>query len=90
MPEIPDESPVIHRFYRARSLDGLAGAVVGARNSRGLTQEDLGRAIGSSRPTISRLERGIPTGVDIVLDALAACGYELVAVPRGAKVTVAP
>jgi transcriptional regulator with XRE-family HTH domain len=85
-----DESPVIQRFYRARSLDGLASAVAGARAARHLTQEDLGRAIGSSRPTISRLERGIATGADTVLDALAACGYELVVVPRGATVTVTP
>jgi DNA-binding XRE family transcriptional regulator len=79
---------VIQRYYRARSLDGLASAIAGARGTRHLTQEDLGRAIGASRPTISRMERGIPTGVDTVLDALAACGYELVAVPRGAKVSV--
>lgn len=61
-----------------------------ARGNRGLTQSDLARAIGSSRPTISRMERGTPVAADTVLAALAACGYEIVVIPRGSTVTVTP
>lgn len=88
MSHVPDESPTTRRFYRARSLGALAGALEGARATRGLTQEDLARAIGSSRPTISRMERGRPARTDTLLAVFAECGYELVVVPRGAVVTV--
>jgi len=79
---------VSRRFYRARSLPALATALRGARGDRHLTQEELARAIGSSRPTVSRMERGNAAATDTLLDALAACGYELVVVPRGSRITV--
>ncbi|WP_250445773.1 helix-turn-helix transcriptional regulator [Actinotalea sp. C106] len=83
-----DESLTSRRFYRARSLSALATALQGARSTRGLTQDELARTIGSSRPTISRMERAKPASTDTLLDALAVCEYELVVVPRGAVVTV--
>lgn len=89
MPDSVDESFVSRRHYRARTLSALGSALQGTRIARGYTQDDLARVIGSSRPTISRMERGNPATTDTVLDALAACGYELVVVPRGATVTVA-
>lgn len=76
------------RFHRARSVDALGDAVQAARTARGLTQSELAQAIGSSRPTISRMERGLPTATDTLIEALTECGYELVVVPRGAPVTV--
>lgn len=85
-----DASHVSHRFYRARTAGALANAVRGARDTHGLTQSELADAIGSSRPTISRMERGAPVAADTVLAALAECGYEVVVVPRGSRVTVAP
>lgn len=85
-----DESSVVRRFYRARSLAALATALRGARGDRGLTQDGLARAIGSSRPTVSRAERGNPVATDTLIDALAACGYEIVVVPRGSHVAVTP
>lgn len=88
MADAIDESPVQQRFYRARNLRALATAVQGARRDRGLTQDDLARTIGSSRPTVSRMERGAPVATSTVVDALAACGYELVVVPRGSRLTV--
>ena len=85
---MPLESDVARRFYRARSLPALAAALRGARASKGYTQADLAATIGSSRPTVSRMERGNPATTDTLLDALAACGYELVVVPRGSTITV--
>lgn len=82
------ESSVSRRHYRARTLGALGSALQGTRAARGYTQDDLARVIGSSRPTISRMERGHAATTDTVLDALAACGYEIVVVPRGATVTV--
>jgi DNA-binding XRE family transcriptional regulator len=88
MHDVANESPAVRRFYRARSLTALAAALRGARTGRGYTQDDLAAAIGSSRPTISRMERANPATTDTLLDALSACGYELVVVPRGSTVTV--
>lgn len=76
------------RWYRARTLDALGQAVRGARETRGLTQDELADLIASSRPTLSRLERGHTVSAATVLDALARCGYEVVVVPRGAQVDV--
>ena len=84
-----DASDLTQRFYRARSLHALAAALRGARDIRGLTQAELADTIGSSRPTVSRMERGAPVATDTALAALAACGYELVAVPRGSTISVA-
>lgn len=76
------------RFYRARSTSALAEAVRSVRSSTGKTQSDVARAIHSSRPTISRMERGLPTSTDTLVDVLTECGYEIVVVPRGSVVTV--
>ncbi|MBI9113713.1 helix-turn-helix transcriptional regulator [Sanguibacter suaedae] len=77
------------RFFRARSASGLASAVQAVRTASGRTQTELAESIHSSRPTISRMERGLPTATDTLIDALTECGYELVVVPRGSRVTVA-
>lgn len=85
------ESETMHRrFYRARSAAALATAVRSVRSASGTTQSELAHAIRSSRPTISRMERGLPTATDTLIDALTECGYELVVVPRGSLVTVEP
>jgi DNA-binding XRE family transcriptional regulator len=90
MADNADESPPTHRFYRARSAEALGHALQAVRVTAGHTQTDLARAIGSSRPTLSRMENGNPTTTDTVLDALTACGYELVVVPRGSHISVTP
>ena len=91
MTEASNESEMTRRrFYRARSADALAAAVQAVRAETGTTQSEVAAAIGSSRPTISRMERGLPTATDTLVDALTACGYELVVVPRGSLITVTP
>lgn len=72
------------------SAAALATVVQSVRTANGRTQTELATAIGSSRPTISRMERGLPTATDTLVDALTECGYELVVVPRGSLVTVVP
>ncbi|NDO89562.1 helix-turn-helix transcriptional regulator [Cellulosimicrobium cellulans] len=66
----------------------MGEAVRRARETRGLTQSDLAERASSSRPTMSRLERGAPVASTTLLDVAAACGYELVLVPRGARLVV--
>ncbi len=75
-------------WYRARTLQLLGDAIAGARADSDINQQDLAALINSSRPTISRLESGNGASAKVVLAALQACGYELIAVPRGAKVSV--
>ena len=89
MDQVSDASEMMRpRFYRARSTPALADAVQAIRTASGRTQSDLAHAIHSSRPTISRLERGLPTATDTLVDALTECGYEIVIVPRGSLVTI--
>ncbi|GAA3800518.1 helix-turn-helix domain-containing protein [Cellulomonas soli] len=87
---VDDSEPTRRPFYRARSITALAEAVQAMRTDAGKTQTELALDITSSRPTISRMERGMPVATDTLLDALTACGYELVLIPRGARLTVSP
>jgi transcriptional regulator with XRE-family HTH domain len=75
-------------WYRARTLAALGHAVRGAREDTGLTQAQFAVRLGTSRATISRIERGSAVSVDVVLAALAAGGYEIAVVPREATVQV--
>lgn len=58
------------------------------RVASGRTQDELAEMIGSARPTISRMERGLPATTTTIMNALSACGYELVVVPRGTNIVV--
>ena len=69
-------------------MGGWGVAVAGMRETRRLTQSDLARKAGTSRPTISRLERGKAISDETVLNIVASMGYELIAVPRGYMVRV--
>lgn len=79
---------MIHRWFRARSLAALGAAAKGARESAGLSQSELAELISSSRPTLSRLERGVPVTTDVLTKTLARAGYEIYVVPRTAHVRV--
>lgn len=75
-------------WFRARSAPSLGSAVRRARQVAALSQDELARKASTSRPTISRLERGSPVASSTLLDIAAASGYELVLVPRGARITI--
>jgi len=77
-------------WYRARTLNILGEAIADGRAQAGLNQNELAALIGSSRPTLSRMESGQNSSTATVLDALQACGYELIVVPRGSKIAVTP
>lgn len=48
-----------HHFEQRRIIQEIAVAVRGMRESAGLTQDQLARAIGSTQPSIARLEKGL-------------------------------
>ena len=79
---------MMRRWFRARGLTALGAALKGARETASLSQSGLADLIGSSRPTISRLERGVPVTTDVLTKALARAGYEIYVVPRDAHVRV--
>jgi transcriptional regulator with XRE-family HTH domain len=76
-------------WFRIRGADGLGRALARARRARKLSQEELAVRIGASRPTVARLETAPNSVIDRTVRAFGALGYDLVAVPRGATVTVA-
>jgi len=50
---------VRHHFEQRRLIHEVALAVRGMRAGAGLTQAELARRIGTSQPTIARLEKGL-------------------------------
>jgi transcriptional regulator with XRE-family HTH domain len=67
----------------AHTVGDLGAAVRQARTALGMTQEDLARRIGVSRRWVLRFERGNPRAeVQLVLDALAATGQEVILTPQ--------
>lgn len=76
-------------WYRVRTRAALGSALAGIRETTGMTQTEAAEQARTSRPTISRLERGRATSTALVLDLLAIAGYEIVLVPRGSQITVA-
>ena len=77
-------------WYRARSLSGAGIALQEVRRDTHLSQDDAARRIGSSRPTLSRMERGEAVQSDVLFDLAAELGYEFVLVPRGSDLKVSP
>lgn len=78
------------RWYRARTKRALGAALQSIRQRGGHTQDELAAQVSSSRPHLSRLERGTSPQVDTLMRLLDVQGYELVLVPRGSTVTVEP
>ena len=75
-------------WFRARTPAALGSALAEIRQASGMSQTDAAEKLGSSRPTISRMERGQATSTYIVTSLLAATSYEILLVPRGSRVVV--
>ena len=75
-------------WYRARNTTALGAAIQTARHEAGFNQDELAERANTSRPTVSRLERGQVVTTTTLLDTAAACGYEIILVPRGARIHV--
>lgn len=61
-----------------RDIPDIAGLIVSARVSAGLTQRQLAARVGTSQPAIARLEAGqVSPTLDTVVRVAAAAGFEL-------------
>ncbi|HVB05233.1 MAG TPA: helix-turn-helix transcriptional regulator [Acidimicrobiales bacterium] len=76
------------RWYRIRDEASLGDAIAAVRKASGRSQEQLAARIGAERASIRRIEQGRLAVLGRIMKALGVCGYELIAVPRGTKVTV--
>lgn len=75
-------------WFRIRGAAGFSRALAEARKDGGVTQEEMAARLGVSRLTVARLEGRPNTIVARVVRAFSVLGYDLVAVPRGATITV--
>ncbi|GHJ50499.1 hypothetical protein Cs7R123_78410 [Catellatospora sp. TT07R-123] len=76
-------------WYRIRGSRGVKQALQGARRERGLTQAQLAGLVGTDRTTILNMEAGRNPAVNRLVEAFATMGFDLIAVPRTAHVSVA-
>lgn len=75
-------------WFWLRGADGAARALVGARHQAGLTQAQAAARLHMDRTTLLNMEAGRNLTVNRFLDLFNWMGYDLIAVPRGAQVTV--
>lgn len=75
-------------WLRPRGRDALGQAVAACRQEAGLTQEQLAQRLRIHRTTVIDMEAGRNSALARVVDALGVLGYDLLVVPRGARVTV--
>ena len=69
--------------------DGGAGrALAGVRHAAGLTQAEIARRLGMNRTTVIDMEAGRSSAVNRFVGLFNRMGYDLIAVPRGTRVTV--
>jgi transcriptional regulator with XRE-family HTH domain len=76
------------RWYRVRTAQDLGSALADTRRASQLTQDEAAERAETSRPTVSRAERGEPVSVVTALRLVGAGGFEVVLVPRGSRVRV--
>lgn len=69
--------------YSVRSAADLGAVIHDTRRETGLTQHELARQVGISRPYLAQIERGRTTRLlDLMLDLLRILDLELVVVRR--------
>jgi len=75
-------------WVRIRGKVGLGAALAQCRRAAGVTQNELAERIGAERTTVINMEAGRNRALERLVKAFSLCGYDLVAVPRGATVRV--
>jgi transcriptional regulator with XRE-family HTH domain len=75
-------------WYRIRGVEGLGAALSGARRVGGLTQVQLAARLGAERTTVIAMEAGRNPALARLVRAFSLLGYDLIAVPRTAEVSV--
>jgi transcriptional regulator with XRE-family HTH domain len=75
-------------WFWLRGDGGVGIALAGVRHAAGLTQAEIARSLGMDRTTVIDIEAGRNTAVNRFVRLFNRMGYDLIAVPRGARVTV--
>jgi hypothetical protein len=75
-------------WYWLRGDEGAGRALAGVRHAAGLTQAEIARRLGMDRTTVINIEAGRNTAVNRFVGLFNRMGYDLIAVPRGARVIV--
>ena len=78
----------VRPWFWLRGEGGTARALAGARHAAGLTQAEIARRLGIDRTTVIDIEAGRNAAVNRFVGLFNRMGYDLIAVPRGARVTV--
>lgn len=76
------------RWFRGRTQRELGAAIRELREESGDSQAEFAARIGSSRATLSRMERGESVGTDTLLRVLNKLGHELAVVPRSTRIRI--
>jgi transcriptional regulator with XRE-family HTH domain len=79
---------VARPWFWLRGDGGAGRALAGVRRTVGLTQAEIARRLGMDRTTLIDIEAGRNTAVNRFVGLFNRMGYDLIAVPRGARVTV--
>jgi transcriptional regulator with XRE-family HTH domain len=75
-------------WFWLRGDQGAGRALAGVRRAAGLTQAEIAGRLGMDRTTVIDIEAGRNTAVNRFVGLFNRMGYDLIAVPRGARVTV--
>jgi transcriptional regulator with XRE-family HTH domain len=77
-------------WFWLRGADGAARALAAVRHQSGLTQAQIAEQVQMDRTTVLNMEAGRNPAVSRFVSLFNWMGYDLIAVPRGARVTVGP
>lgn len=75
-------------WFWLRGEGGAGRALAGVRHAAGLTQQQIADRLRMDRTTVLNMEAGRNPAVNRFVALFSWMGYDLIAVPRGAKVTV--
>lgn len=75
-------------WFWLRGNEGAGRALAGVRREASLTQAQLAELVGMDRTTLLKMEAGRNPAVTRFVEIFGRLGYDLIAVPRGAEVTV--
>jgi len=83
-----NQHQAVKPWFWLRGDTGAGRALAGARHAAGVTQAELAARLGVDRTTVVNLEAGRNGAVSRLIRAFNRLGYDLIAVPRTARVTV--
>ena len=76
-------------WIRVKGSSNLGLALEQARRETGLTQAELAERLDVTRSTVIDMEKGRPAALRRLVDGFSILGYDIVVVPRGARIEVA-